>query len=257
MCGEHDADLTTFGKTDGSSPRVRGTQQDKRQQGHRYRFIPACAGNTSSVKVELQRLAVHPRVCGEHSRFRAGNVAQLGSSPRVRGTPTFAAVFSETIRFIPACAGNTRGNASDRRSSAVHPRVCGEHAERPRRGRETAGSSPRVRGTLDSTGSFSLDLRFIPACAGNTSFRPARSRRPTVHPRVCGEHSSQRQPLKAKGGSSPRVRGTHCHRVGLAGQNRFIPACAGNTTAQGQSPHLEPVHPRVCGEHPAHEGHSG
>ena len=33
-------------------------------------------------------------------------------------------------------------------------------------------------------------MRFIPACAGNTLRSPSICRPSTVHPRLCGEHSS-------------------------------------------------------------------
>ncbi len=49
-------------------------------------------------------------------------------------------------------------------------------------------------------------------------------------------------------GSSPRVRGTHRHRLHFPSPLRFIPACAGNALLPGRRAGLEPVHPRVCGE---------
>ena len=70
-----------------------------------------------------------------------------------------------------------------------------------------------------------------------------------VHPRVCGEHISERTRTWLKLGSSPRVRGTQ-HDYDVSCRNRrFIPACAGNTTDTSQRLACPPVHPRVCGEH--------
>ncbi len=51
-----------------------------------------------------------------------------------------------------------------------------------------AGSSPRVRGTLRRFGLYPSDIRFIPACAGNTNMMRRLTYGTTVHPRVCGEH---------------------------------------------------------------------
>ena len=49
----------------GSSPRVRGTVLLCHCRRALSRFIPACAGNSSSFATARSRLAVHPRVCGE------------------------------------------------------------------------------------------------------------------------------------------------------------------------------------------------
>ena len=52
------------------------------------------------------------------------------------------------------------------------------------------------------------------------------------------------------GGSSPRVRGTVVQPLHLGLQGRFIPACAGNSSATPSRWCRQPVHPRVCGEQP-------
>ena len=49
----------------GSSPRVRGTEDDLQKFGGDVRFIPACAGNSHVVSPYNWQIAVHPRVCGE------------------------------------------------------------------------------------------------------------------------------------------------------------------------------------------------
>ena len=80
-------------------------------------------------------------------------------------------------------------------------------------------------------------VRFIPACAGNSPGRPTnRRRRRQVHPRVCGELALERRGLERRGGSSPRVRGTRRHGLGRGREDRFIPACAGNSTVAATSP---------------------
>ena len=68
-----------------------------------------------------------------------------------------------------------------------------------------------------------------------------------VHPRACGEHTSQSAAC-ASCGSSPRLRGTHDRSLTAGAELRFIPAPAGNTALA--VPHTRPtVHPRACGEH--------
>ena len=91
--------------------------------------------------------------------------------------------------------------------------------------------------------------RFIPACAGNTTYRNAGSTVEAVHPRVCGEHAGSLTALVAVSGSSPRVRGTHPRSAQPARPHRFIPACAGNTMVLPEQVPPTSVHPRVCGEH--------
>ncbi len=93
-----------------------------------------------------------------------------------------------------------------------------------------------------------MNCRFIPACAGNATWRPAPQPMATVHPRVCGERweNIDRRPLPS--GSSPRVRGTRIPSVTLLCLHRFIPACAGNALSAMLATVLRPVHPRVCGE---------
>ena len=70
----------------GSSPLTRGTHLPGLKQKDKDRFIPAYAGNSSSISTELKGAAVHPRLRGElDSQFSA--VGKIdGSSPLTRGT---------------------------------------------------------------------------------------------------------------------------------------------------------------------------
>ncbi len=112
-----------------------------------------------------------------------------------------------------------------------------------------SGSSPHARGTRHAHLPRVDRHRFIPACAGNTSRRRARSLFPTVHPRMRGEHDSERDHAHAHAGSSPHARGTRHSRRRGAHPRRFIPACAGNTQAYSPSATASTVHPRMRGEH--------
>ena len=215
----------------------------------KFRFIPACAGNIPANFSGPIAWPVHPRVCGEHSLKEITPFHFTGSSPRVRGTLANAALVKPFKRFIPACAGNMPAAGSTSDVKPVHPRVCGEHAGcRQHIGRQ-AGSSPRVRGTFAGSGHLNVNLRFIPACAGNITRKPCSSLHWSVHPRVCGEHWGGGIEHLVKIGSSPRVRGTSGRCCWSAWVNRFIPACAGNMRLSTSSSPLLTVHPRVCGEH--------
>ena len=92
----------------GSSPPVRGTLREVKRDDLDLRFIPACAGNTLGHDPPHYNLPVHPRLCGEHMPQSRQGQRQGGSSPPVRGTPGIVVRKDISLRFIPACAGNTR-----------------------------------------------------------------------------------------------------------------------------------------------------
>ena len=111
------------------------------------------------------------------------------------------------------------------------------------------GSSPPARGTQQSPTAALMADRFIPACAGNTGSVDSGGGMRSVHPRLRGEHASRRDRVRCAFGSSPPARGTlrvtgNCDR-----DQRFIPACAGNTPRPRPPPAAAPVHPRLRGEH--------
>ena len=214
-------------------------------------------------------MSVHPRVCGELALSPPVAQHQNGSSPRVRGTPTRTLPARWRSRFIPACAGNSPARLRWPPMATVHPRVCGELVGEVAHRHPLFGSSPRVRGTLRWPLGFrqpapvhprvcgeltELLARavffnwFIPACAGNSSAALAKPQAMPVHPRVCGELEVLSMSGRAVDGSSPRVRGTLAGRAALVPGGRFIPACAGNSSATGGCSRPASVHPRVCGE---------
>ena len=192
LCGEHSSVSRSKRLPNGSSPPVRGTHVAQNLGGWRFRFIPACAGNTKA---------------------RQGKARQ------------------DWAGFIPACAGNTPRLARLGGQVAVHPRLCGEHNEADTAKVTDTGSSPPVRGTLGPWSKPTPDLRFIPACAGNTDLSHLEAELATVHPRLCGEHLPRRTLPRYPPGSSPPVRGTLCGTPYNTIAERFIPACAGNTYA--------------------------
>ena len=132
--------------TRGSSPRVRGTLSVSPARRPRTRIIPACAGNSSGVRISGKRrpdhprvcgelamrdrrpsiTADHPRVCGELSSVVTTTKGVVGSSPRVRGTLDPRSGQYDPVRIIPACAGNSLRASPRIVSFPDHPRVCGE-----------------------------------------------------------------------------------------------------------------------------------
>ena len=88
VCGEHEFEQPSAVAGRGSSPRVRGTLVVAELLGHESGIIPACAGNTFHEKTSEDTTWDHPRVCGEHLNLFFAVMPSLGSSPRVRGTPS-------------------------------------------------------------------------------------------------------------------------------------------------------------------------
>ena len=154
-----------------------------------------------------------------------------GSSPLARGTPEQPHAQPRPERFIPAGAGNTSRLRTSASRPSVHPRWRGEHRSRVFYARGKCGSSPLARGTLIPVPADLALQRFIPAGAGNTHAWWCRSPRSAVHPRWRGEHRTQRYIKPMRSGSSPLARGTHPLERFELGNDRFIPAGAGNTCA--------------------------
>ncbi len=70
----------------GLSPLPRGTRLIYNKHKSRNRFIPATAGNTSSVPSAFFVIAVYPRYRGEHRIERINVAESSGLSPLPRGT---------------------------------------------------------------------------------------------------------------------------------------------------------------------------
>ena len=208
MRGEHPPPPRKFDGSSGSSPHARGTRALQRPAGAGHRFIPACAGNTTGVSSNVELAAVHPRMRGEHWQATSCGKRCSGSSPHARGTPIANIGLTNTIRFIPACAGNTSRPANGRLQAPVHPRMRGEHGRGGAGTISPAGSSPHARGTPFSLNMTGFCRRFIPACAGNTGMALLTAAAQAVHPRMRGEHPNGRWYLPLTFGSSPHARGT-------------------------------------------------
>ncbi|CAB1368093.1 protein of unknown function [Denitratisoma oestradiolicum] len=87
-----------------------------------------------------------------------------------------------------------------------------------------------MRGTRDAHSQILMQMRFIPAHAGNTACRSQERAPVSVHPRACGEHNAGVSGAPILIGSSPRMRGTLSLLNSAHRPSRFIPAHAGNTS---------------------------
>ncbi len=173
--------------------------------------------------------SVHPRVRGDHANSVGINRAAIGSSPRSRGPRGGERAGYVPGRFIPAFAGTTRSCCRTCCQRSVHPRVRGDHAEMSWTDLFKDGSSPRSRGPRSRRRRSGSRWRFIPAFAGTTRVPRREPPRLAVHPRVRGDHSSQRSAKNSSDGSSPRSRGPLVLGQPLDLFRRFIPAFAGTT----------------------------
>ena len=172
VIGELDGDIGVF-NYEGSSPRMRGTLAGTIPVDAVQGIIPAYAGNTFSATPTPTSTGDHPRACGEHTTHDLFVVAELGSSPRMRGTHLQRAYDAQRHGIIPAYAGNTARSRCRCRTARDHPRVCGEHRVEPLGPVVELGSSPRMRGTLLYALYAVNSGGIIPAYAGNTSRPPA------------------------------------------------------------------------------------
>ena len=126
-CGEHARRGQQSGLDEGSSPRLRGTRVVVSANEIRCGIIPALAGNTGVSSNRPRHTRDHPRACGEHNCAPYHGGMGLGSSPRLRGTPSHERHFARHAGIIPALAGNTIFAWKDIPFAWDHPRACGEH----------------------------------------------------------------------------------------------------------------------------------
>ncbi len=194
---------------DGLSPLARGTLRIAHADNRARRFIPAGAGNTSTLSITTDREPVYPRWRGEHPNGSALSYPQIGLSPLARGTQSDAIDALIDARFIPAGAGNTISVMLKDIAGSVYPRWRGEHWQNKHRGTRGAGLSPLARGTLDQAVLFFQRRRFIPAGAGNTLIPHVDAHAVAVYPRWRGEHRGCTIFDGGQRGLSPLARGTH------------------------------------------------
>ena len=171
-----------------------------------------------------------------------------GSSPHARGTQDRPARWHAQGRFIPACAGNAEERRVEVVDIPVHPRMRGERSYADGVFACATGSSPHARGTRNRNNGPFVQLRFIPACAGNANPTVSRANVSAVHPRMRGERMWMLSASARSPGSSPHARGTLHRRIGRFLPRRFIPACAGNAVWGRWSSVAWTVHPRMRGE---------
>ena len=125
---------------------MRGKHRLQELEEFRRRIIPAHAGQTCpSTSVCLPTMD-HPRACGANSVSGSSHGTASGSSPRMRGKQGYALAECQSVRIIPAHAGQTSVLRVVPTYCTDHPRACGANGAPETNGRTITGSSPRMRG---------------------------------------------------------------------------------------------------------------
>ena len=106
-CGDHEAEITRPGAETGSSPQVRGPQDDPNNTTGDTGLIPAGAGTTKADSAGKARPGAHPRRCGDHRLRLRFRLWCWGSSPQVRGPHIPRRLGWWFSGLIPAGAGTT------------------------------------------------------------------------------------------------------------------------------------------------------
>ena len=132
---------------EGLSPRVRGSHHPVNKRWIPVGSIPACAGEPAEHDCGLESHRVYPRVCGGARTDVPLDVAAVGLSPRVRGSPSDAVLTVRMFGSIPACAGEPPRRMDRAHLGWVYPRVCGGANRIDRMPDSMRGLSPRVRGS--------------------------------------------------------------------------------------------------------------
>ena len=206
-CGENSTRLSVSGPHTGSSPRMRGKQQELERRHLHTRLIPAHAGKTPANCLERFTRTAHPRACGENREIAFGNWYEQGSSPRMRGKRGCRSMRPSGLRLIPAHAGKTPLRSSPQPSPPAHPRACGENCPTRVSVSFAKGSSPRMRGKRADVYRLSSPGGLIPAHAGKTDITNSDALTISAHPRACGENALPPAHRERSRGSSPRMRG--------------------------------------------------
>ena len=145
----------TTGK--GSSPRIRGELHKVRGAVIQGRIIPANTGRITATSGRHTVPGDHPREYGENPYAYARRVAEVGSSPRIRGECP-----------VTSCPGTHGGD---------HPREYGENKPPPMVGVIFAGSSPRIRGESSNFPYVYVAIGIIPANTGRIASTPSHPQR--------------------------------------------------------------------------------
>ena len=151
------------------------------------------------------------------------------------------------MRIIPARAGFTAGERSERTGRMDHPRSRGVYSLSPALRGSGTGSSPLARGLPINRGDRTIPGGIIPARAGFTRSTTAPSRLWRDHPRSRGVYVISPFSMASRKGSSPLARGLPGSDGAHSGRHGIIPARAGFTVVRTPRKENSWDHPRSRG----------
>ena len=218
--------VAMFGQ--GLSPPTRGIRIRSCSNYTNVRSIPAYAGDPQTGAPYPAPTWVYPRLRGGSLGDLARQSRRQGLSPPTRGIPSRWRVATMRMRSIPAYAGDPSSSRTFLGQRRVYPRLRGGSAPGASRIPIIPGLSPPTRGIHLGTLFAVANIGSIPAYAGDPARRHPHRRILRVYPRLRGGSSTSSGRAGSAMGLSPPTRGIHRHCCKLRGNNRSIPAYAGD-----------------------------
>ena len=247
-CGERHGLIDVAPDACGSPPRLWGTPAGSGIHQSTERITPTPVGNADGSTDELGGLSDHPHACGERSPDRDRSTTCLGSPPRLWGTHARVVATRLVVRITPTPVGNASMPFFRRSIMSDHPHACGERKLPNTTEVRSAGSPPRLWGTLRSTLRTWPTRRITPTPVGNAPVLVLPQPRPADHPHACGERVDALPANGGEVGSPPRLWGTrHGHKPRLYA-HRITPTPVGNAVSSPSSGSTRSDHPHACGE---------
>ena len=231
----------------GLSPPTRGNRPRRFAAARRSRSIPAHAGEPGDNPIPLRARSVYPRPRGGTARREPPANAGAGLSPPTRGNQRGDGKAHPRIRSIPAHAGEPRNHRHLPTPSGVYPRPRGGTRRRPPPSRWEIGLSPPTRGNRTTISPAIVQMRSIPAHAGEPSTPHTPHRNSKVYPRPRGGTRSRLTRRRLCAGLSPPTRGNLQHRRNPQAVVGSIPAHAGEPSLSSARRSRRTVYPRPRG----------
>ena len=126
-CGENTTRTIGIVPLYGSPPQVWGKLCAAACSAMSAWFTPTGVGKTTSVKVAMSWVAVHPHRCGENGPAGRFFRKPQGSPPQVWGKHRYPILNTRRVRFTPTGVGKTLQGGGGGWSRRVHPHRCGEN----------------------------------------------------------------------------------------------------------------------------------
>ena len=166
LCGEKPMAIAAPSVADGSPPPMRGKVNPHTLEIGKNGITPAYAGKSSKRICERIEIEDHPRLCGEKLQMAGGRSPLSGSPPPMRGKDSMKMTIWTKSRITPAYAGKSLLLPRCRRTTADHPRLCGEKELIAKTADFLEGTPPPMRGKVDNKSRKNIRRRITPAYAG-------------------------------------------------------------------------------------------